>query len=436
MVGGTLVVVCGFLITAAPAIAASTEKVLYSFCSINDCTDGSGPDAGLLFDAAGNLYGTTASGGAYGYGTVFQLTPSAGGTWTETVLYSFCSLSNCTDGVDPVGTLIFDAVGNLYGMTQAGGAYGASCGGFGCGTVFELIPDGNGTWTETVLHSFDDDGMDGWEPTAGLVLDSAGNLYGTTLRGGQGRGGDCGGFGCGTVFELSPNNNGTWTESVLHNFCYPNGCANGAKPQASLILDSSGNLYGTATYGGSSSRCGAGGCGVVFQLTPSGKGGWKEKTLYSFDRNNGEQPRASLIFGETGLLYGTTYLGGTYRYGTAFRLTLGTSGKWTEKVLHNFGKGTDGYNPEAGLIFDTSGRLCSTTDTGGVHAYGTVFQLTPSKNGTWSERVLHSFNKNGTDGFFPNSLILDTSGNLYSTTKGGGASGSSNGGGTVFEIMP
>jgi uncharacterized repeat protein (TIGR03803 family) len=225
--------------------AAAQERVLHSFGSGPD--DGSTPVAGLIFDAAGNLYSTTSGGGTYGPGTVFELTPAG----TETVLYSFGAFG---DGVSPYAGLIFDAAGNLYGTTYGGGAYQCSLGA-GCGTVFELSPNGTGGWTETVLHSFGN-GTDGAIPSAGLIFDAAGNLYGTTAYGG-----DYGGYnGDGTVFELSPNGSGGWTETVLHNFHY-NG-TDGVSPYAGLIFDAAGNLYGTTREGGTSSY------GTVFEITP------------------------------------------------------------------------------------------------------------------------------------------------------------------------
>jgi len=202
LLGAVVGIVVGILTAASPAIAAPTEQVLYSFCSVSGCADGNTPLAGLISDAAGNLYGTTPSGGSIsncstGCGTVFELTPGAGGTWTETVLYSFCPANGCSDGAYPEsGNLVFDAVGNLYGTTAFGGAYQSACGGHDCGTVFELSPDGGGKWTETVLHSFGN-GTDGREPLASLIFDAAGNLYGTTAFGGADAGG--------TVFELSEN---------------------------------------------------------------------------------------------------------------------------------------------------------------------------------------------------------------------------------------
>jgi uncharacterized repeat protein (TIGR03803 family) len=235
----------------------------------------------------------------------------------EKVLYSFCTSKHCPDGAGSVAGLIFDANGNLYGTTQLGGT-GSGCKASGCGAVFELIPD-NGKWTEKVLYSFcrTSGCSDGWFPRAGLIFDSAGNLYGTTFYGGT-NGEQCYPTGCGTVFELTPDN-GKWTEKVLYRFCANSSCFDGGFPTGGVIFDTAGNLYGTTRFGG------------------------------------------------------------TYFYGTVFELTP-HNGKWTEKVLHSFvGNGSDGVGPYAGLIFDPAGNLYSTTFAGGagLGLYGTVFEIIP-----------------------------------------------------------
>ena len=316
--------------------AQTHEQVLHSF---GNGMDGQFPYAGLIFDTSGNLYGTTNFGGTYTFGTVFELTPIAGGGWTEKVLYSF---GNGTDGAYPEAGLIFDAVGNLYGTTYGGGTYGT-------GTVFELTPTGGGSWTEKVLHNFNDNGTDGFYPYAGLIFDAAGNLYGTTSQGGT--------YGDGTVFELTPAAGGVWTEKVLYSF-NANG-TDGTAPQAGLIFDAAGNLYGTTNQGGTYLS------GTVFELTPAGGGVWTETVLHNFNDNgtDGAYPYAGLIFDGAGNLYGTTDGGGTYFGGTVFELTPAAGGSWTEKVLHNFNpNSTDGYEPYAGLIFDAAGNLYGTTD--------------------------------------------------------------------------
>jgi len=436
-----------FLVTPSPTFAAAIEKVLYSFCSASGCADGSGPSSGPIFDAAGNLYGTTYAGGANNSGTVFQLTPGAGGTWTETVLYSFCSSTQCTDGAGPSGGLIFDAAGNLYGTTQAGGAFGPNCGRFtsGCGTVFMLTPTGSGTWIETVLHSFNDNGKDGVVPFAGLIFDAKNRLYGTTSSGGANKAPVCGGDGCGTVFELKTGAGGKWTETVLHSFCHVDGCAgDGFQPLAGLILDKAGNLYGTTNLGIPTGRChGGAGCGTVFELMPRTDGEWKEKVLHSFNVDDGKNPQAGLILDAAGNLYGATAT-----VGTVFELIK--KDDWAGKVLHRFGKGNDGANPYGTPIFDAAGNLYGTTYDGGTNkcspdgvGCGTVFQLSQGGNGTWTESILYSFQNNGEDGIWPHAnLILDSVGNLYSTTGAGGTGpcedqyGDEIGCGTVFEITP
>jgi uncharacterized repeat protein (TIGR03803 family) len=274
--------------------------------------------------------------------------------------------------------------------------------------VFELTPAGGGTWTEKVLHSFINDGTDGNEPYAGLIFDAAGNLYGTTLGGGTAF--------IGTVFELTPAGGGTWTEKVLHSFV---GGTDGTAPFGSLIFDAAGNLYGTTSEGGPSNA------GTVFELTPAGGGTWTEQVLHTFGSStDGIDPVAGLIFDGTGNLYGTTSRGGTYNLGTAFELTPAGGGTWTERVTHSFGNGTDGANPQAGLIFDGVGNLYGTTFAGGSFGGGTVFRLNAQ-----GEVLLQNFS--GADGVSPQGgMLLDTSGNLYGTTLNGGSSNV----GTVFEI--
>src|SRR5580704_6303825 len=349
---------------APPATSGGswTETVLYSFCAVKNCTDGGEPEAGLIQDAAGNLYGTTAEGGVIDDGAVFKLAPPAtsGGSWTETVLYSFCAVKNCTDGGEPEAGLIQDAAGNLYGTTTGGGANGK-------GVVFKLAPPAapGGPWTETVLYSFcaytncvDGEGPYGAAP----IRDAAGNLYGTTENGGV--------YGDGIVFKLAPPAvlGGAWTQTVLYSFCMVGAsCTDGETPYAvALIMDAAGNLYGTTTEGGANDE------GVVFKLAAPGEPG----------------------------------------------------GAWTETVLYSFcpvAGCADGERPEGGLIMDLAGNLYGPAEEGGANGEGVVFKLAPQPSPPWKETVLYSFCPGGgacVDGEEPygSALIQNAAGNLYGTT--------------------
>jgi uncharacterized repeat protein (TIGR03803 family) len=401
---------------------AQTESVLYSFCGISNCADGSDPDGNLILDGTGNFYGTTAAGGivgglcqSFGCGTVFELTTSG----TLKILYNF---SATPDGEGPMGGLVRDSKGNLYGITGYGGNAGGVCGTSGCGTVFELVKTGP-TYTEKVLYAFTG-GTDGANPGSGLVRDTGGNLYGTTLGGG---GSGCSsGAGCGTVFKITSAGN----EEVLYSFT---GNDDGATPSASLILDAAGNLYGTTAYGGSfGGGCTSLGCGVVFKVTPAGQ----EVVLYAFKGGaDGQSPLAPLGRDGRGNLYGTTSTGGDVSNiecsvgengcGVVFELTE----KGVLRTLYTFtGYPLDGQHPLAGLVRDKQGNLYGTTDWGGPSNDGTVFKVTPSG----VETVLHGF-IGGSDGLNPHgSLVLDAKGNLCGTALYGGAFGD----GVLFKVIP
>jgi len=417
-----VVLVVATLMTGTRA-AAQTEQVLYNFNFNNNGAGGTDPVSNLIFDASGNLYGMTATGGDYGVGTVFELTPGAGG-WTETVLHSFQRSEGANPGTN--GGLIFDRAGNLYGL-GGGGAYGY-------GTVFELSPAAGGVWTLTVLHDFSYGGIDGSGPTGSLIFDGAGNLYGTTGWGGTG---PCLSefnlVGCGTVFELSPKAGGGWSEKVLHSFGHG---TDGTFPVAGLVFDAAGNLYG-ATYEGGTGSClrgGNPGCGIVFELAPTAGGHWGERVLHNFAGTDGSWPVGSLTLDAAGNLYGMTNGGGMIGWGAAYELMRRTGGGWGEKVLYNFNEtGSSGASPYAGLIFDAAGNLYGTTEAYGAGGYGTAFKLTPTKAGRWTETTLHGFGSDFQDGIAPiDSLIFDAAGNLYGTTSAGGTSTW----GTVFEITP
>jgi uncharacterized repeat protein (TIGR03803 family) len=350
------------------------KTILYRF---QGGTDGSAPTAGLVFDSLGNLYGTTGQGGKNGQGTVFELTPNAGGGWTETVLHDFgFSQNNKTDGFLPVNGLIFDQPGNLYGMTPFGGSGGCNA---GCGIVFKVTKTNSG-WKETVIHTFD--GADGYAPQGALIVDNTGNLYGTAnATGNDDRDG--------VVFRLHPTRTG-WTYSVLHLFYNaPPKCTNGsfASVTPTLVMRS-GNLYGTAEAGGPSSCI----YGTVWELSPSAKGMWKLTTLYDFTGNtNGADayPVGGLVFDKQGNVDGVTVdvQNGGNGLGTVFKLTPNPVGPWTKTVLHYF-KGAqfgDGSTPVQAPIFDRLGNLYGTTVEGGFgkgicspfFGCGTIYRITP-----------------------------------------------------------
>lgn len=432
------------------AFAEWKEKVLYTF---QGGTDGSTPAGGVVFDTAGNLYGTTQQGGGTNCapisfcGTVFQLTKK-GGSWTETVLHVFAGVTGNNDGATPAGGLVMDAAGNLYGTTAYGGGGGCVLVGIkgGCGTVFELEPPKTkgGAWTYKILYSLKG-GKDGDFPWGDLALDGAGNLYGATQFGG--------GFGscdspyyqfCGTVFELSPpkTKGGKWTEKVLRRF---KSGTDGANPNGGLLFDSKGVIYGT-TYSGGDHVCkiaGYVGCGTAYKLSPPlTKGGqWSQTLLRSFAvgfPNDGAGPNGGLVFDAKGRLYGTAVGGGSTENGVAFRLAK-SGGRWIETVVRTF-QNLDGRESKAGMIFDSLGNLYGTTSGGGSSGGGTVFKLRPpGAGGKWGFSLLHAFE--GTpDGSYPAAVVrFDKSGHLYGTTQQSGYTGGgcgSYGCGTVFMVTP
>jgi uncharacterized repeat protein (TIGR03803 family) len=410
--------------------------------------DGTGPQGGLLADAAGNLYGTTTTGGRLGLGMVFQLSRSHGGGWKETILHAFGAPG---DGSSPQGNLTFDAAGNLYGATVGGGVYSR-------GTVFKLTRrDGLGGWTETILHhfggptTFGNSLKDAAYPVGPVVVDAVGNVYGTAALGGHNGSGCWSGvyhIGCGTVFKLSQQSNGRWKETFLHSF---DDGADGAVPETGLIADTAGNLYGTTFEGGSGScenNDGTYGCGTIFMMSPS-SGSWSFSTLYSFPlTGDGEYPSSGLTFGSDGSLYGETWEG-VLCCGTVYRLSPGAQNTWSLTTIYAFNMGqtqNDGVAPAGGLAFDAQGNLYGTTMNGGGNSCtqftdcGTVFKLSPNADGSWSESIIHSFVGPTTDGFDPMAgVLVGPLGHLYGTTAYGGfAVNGSNGprGGTVFEIVP
>jgi uncharacterized repeat protein (TIGR03803 family) len=389
--------VMGLFLVRSAAAQTVTFTELYPFNSSGDLTDGAWPEAGVTRDAFGNFYGTTFFGGAGtgcdiyfgGCGTVFKLDASG----TETVLHSF---GGAPDGSNPTARIILDPAGDLYGTTAFGGAHGH-------GTVFKVDAT---TGSETILHSFAG-GADGANPNAGLVRDAAGNFYGTTQYGGKG----CYGRGCGTVFELSAMGE----ETILYRF---GDVPDGASPLGGVAIDSSGNIYGTTWLGGVYSL------GTVFRLDSNGTG----KVLYSFaGGSDGANPIGGPVLDQAGNLYGATSAGGPSYFGTLYMIDA--SGN--ESVLHSFAGSTDGAYPYSHLLVDPAGNLFGTASQGGCCGLGTMFEFS---NGILTALYGFSAAPSGTnpDGQLPmGGLITDSAGNLYGTATEAGPDGW----GTVFELQ-
>lgn len=402
-----------FLLLAGLHAFGQQERVLYRF----NGTVGVNPIAQLISDPAGNFYGTANSGGTYDGGTAFMISPKPGGGWTGRVIYEF---GNGTDGIGPYESLLLDASGNLYGVTKYGGT-GRE------GTVFKLAPSAH-LWEETILKNFVNDSADGWDPEGNLIFDKAGNLYGTTLFGGQLSG--CAGAGCGTVYELSPGPGGTWTESIL--YAAPD-AYHGPYPIGGLTFDSSGNLYGSDLH-------------EVFELVPTVNGTWTKTAIHTFLGLDGDYPNGNLVFDKAGNLYGTTFIGGSGTgvdcdgegCGVVFELTP-HDGIWVETVLHDFNEdSTDGALPQTGLILDGKGNLYGTAPHGGAHndceftECGVVFAMVQKPGGHWTEKILYNFTDSNGDGASPSSLALGPNGTLVGTTILGGLDEQ----GTLFAIGP
>jgi uncharacterized repeat protein (TIGR03803 family) len=338
---------CGTVFEMSPLPGVGWAfKTIYVF---QDSADGYQPVGPLLIGASGELYGTTSVGGQYNYGIVFELVLGSKGQWQKETLYNFGAFSG--DATQPNGGVIADSSGNLYGVANYGGAYGA-------GAVFQLVSNLDGTWSENILFDFAGDQYEGGHPNGPLTFDTTGNLYGTALL----------------VFELSPSSQGPWTENVL--FDPSSQSASGYVPTGGVIFDAAGNLYGVNMEGGSTEDAGA-----VYELSPA-QGFWIETTLHQFrpSTGDGSEPDAPLTFDARGNLIGTTATGGAYGYGTIFRLTQ--NGYWIEDGRYSFTGGSDGAEPGAGaLIFDASGNIIGTASYGGsgtgTSGYGVVFEIRP-----------------------------------------------------------
>lgn len=404
---------------AASAASPFAEQLVYSFTGQNG--DGLHPDAGLVADGTGTLYGTTGNGGTRYGGTVFALAPSGAG-FAERTIYRF---QGGGDGALPLASLILDSAGALYDTTAYGGGL---CGGSGCGTAFKLTPGPSG-YKETVMHRFGAPG-DGVTPVAALLGGPSRELYGTTSYGGA--------FGDGIVYRLRPTVTG-YSEDVLYSF---HGGSDGAYPRGALVAGASGALYGTTESGGSAACSGAG-CGTVFKLAPAG-GGYVESVIYRFGtaHNDGSEPESSLLADASGNLFGTTVSGG-YCYmdphgcGTVFELTKRGS-IYAETILHRFRGRSDGRYPFGNVIANASGTLFGATAKGGGGRFGcesfdcgTVYELRPSGH-RYIERTIFAFRSLGEGDYPLGGLVLGPSGLLFGTTWQGGAFNS----GVVYEVTP
>ena len=387
---------------AIGVLPVETVNVIYGFAGDED---GEYADTDLETDSAGNIYGTTVLGGDFGGGTVFRLSPTVDG-WMHTVLYSF---TGGADGGEPYKGVTLDREGNLYGSAVTGGS--GSCEG-GCGVVYKLTNSG-GTWTQSVIHAFTG-GDDGSGPGARVTVDRSGNVYGMTPTGGA--------YGLGTIYKIHQAG-GAWDFRVIHAFT---GGADGSSGSAGRMILRKGHLYGAATTGGNY------GSGVVFELTPSGAGGWHFRTIYSFQGEpDGNFPYGALLFDRGGNIYGTTYYGGENGIGAVYELSPRPIGGWEERVLYSFQGGTDGNSPISNLVFDEAGNLYGTTSEGGLGS-GTIFKLSPVTSSQWTETVVHPF-QGPPDGGFPyNGMVVDQFGNFYGATVHGG----DNDDGSIYKLTP
>jgi len=408
----------GILLLSDEPASAHTFKVLHSFCREKNCADGAGP-YGLMMDQSGDIYGTTIAGGQNGFGSAYKLTPDGNGHYSFTSLFSFCQEYQCADGDTPYGPLIIDTAGDLYGVTEGGTN--------NQGLAYELTP-GNGAWSLKILYSFcsQQGCVDGVAPGAGFTYTGASSgqpydgtspLYGTTTQGGADNGG--------TVYSLQPGGSG-WTEAALYSF------ANVTFPDAAMIMDASGNLYGTLTAGGRTGRAGG-----VFELDNNG-GNWTETDLVDFCSPNcdtGALPDSSLLLDSSGNLWGTAGNGG-YKCsfnragcGTVYELSPGANG-YTTTAAHVFCQKKackGGFGPETTPVMDALGDVFGSTWSDPVEHCGTLFKL----NGT-TFSVLHKFGGSSGCNAFGNLLLLP-SGSLIGTTGNGGKNDE---GGTIFEFTP
>lgn len=421
---------------AAASPAAVSESVVHNFTG---SPDGAWPYVGrLVADRGGNLYGATISGGSgrcrfrgesRGCGVVFELVRAKSGQWSERVLYGF---KNVRDGAVPRETLAIAPNGTMYGVTMTGGNRGCTppiWNQRGCGAAFELART-HGQWRKRTIHLFSGN-AEGGHPSSNLVMDSSGNLYGTTLCGGAA---SCvgAGAGAGVFFMLQKSGSGAWRENVLHIFGQTRG--DGAYPDGDITPKGENTIYGTNAAG-------------VYAMTRTRKSQWRETMLFLFPPygSKGFSPEGGLVFDDAGNLYGATYGGGkagcNQGCGVVFELTPSRSGAWSETLLYEFSGESDGAQPGAGLAMDAQGRLLGTTINGGNLSCnaplgcGVVFRVRPAGSES-SETVLHAFQGGSVDGYIPLSAVtLDSSGAIYGTTQFGG-SGTGFANGIVYRLDP
>jgi hypothetical protein len=411
MTAGLLVTVAFLGAAAKPSTAQTAFEVLHVF---NKTGDGQQPMAGVQADPAGNLFGSAEFGGAHGFGAIFMLKPPPAGktNWTEKVIFSF---ADGNDGGFPGSPLSVAPNDELVSSTLMGGTANR-------GNIFRLNPPTSplAPWTEKVLVNFQgQSGGDGDGPLGPLLVEHSGTIFGTTSSGGTSN--------CGTAYKITPSSNGgTVKESVIFNFTCG---ADGGRPQIGVIADAKGNLFGTTETNGDFNN------GVVFQLTPpsDGSSDFQETTILGFNVTDGAQPVANLL-AFNGSFYGVTFQGGQFGQGVVFQLMppAHAGGSWTEAVLHSFSGGTDGGEPQTGLVPDGSGGFFGTASQGGATGNGNFFHLVPpaEQGGAWTLTPLHQF-AGGNDGSVPSGELLKHGNTVFGTTQGG-----ANGPATVYQIIP
>jgi uncharacterized repeat protein (TIGR03803 family) len=380
-----IVVAITFAVFGEPCVAA--DQILQSFV-LKTTGSGSGP---LTFDAAGNIYGANDGGGKREGGTAYQLSPLPGGNWKLTVLHTFAKFR--VDGKVPIGNLVLDSKGNLYGVTLGGGRWNH-------GTVYELSPN-NGGWKYSILHSFTRDSSDGRYPAGPVVIDPAGNIYGVTINGGN--------LEHGTVFELSPQTDGTWKESIIYEF------SGDLTAPVWLLRANDGTLYGSVASTNSDS------VGAIFQLTPSGGDSWTETTIYNFSATSLGNA-SGLVFDQAGNIFGIEQL---QPQGDVFEVPHNADGSWGPEIVVFTFTGDIYYPSNAPLVLDADGNIYGTIQSGGQYKTqkrpgGILYKLSPVGDGTWKDTIVHNFGGPG-DGAVPiPGPVLGSDGNLYGTTAIGG----------------